>query len=104
MFALLAEPAYADMALYVSCFEIYGGKLFDLLNARKGLVTREDGRRRICIVGLKEYEVTIHLQKTLLSFPPPSLPRNLQSHALQAVIDLSWVDMVGPSQPRPPPT
>ncbi|KAK9865092.1 hypothetical protein WJX84_004332 [Apatococcus fuscideae] len=45
------------MALYVSCFEIYGGKLYDLLNARKGLLMREDGRRRICIVGLKEYEV-----------------------------------------------
>ena len=57
MFALLAEPQYADMALYVSCFEIYGGKLYDLLNARKGLLMREDGRRRICLVGLKEYEV-----------------------------------------------
>ena len=67
MFALLAEPQYADMALYVSCFEIYGGKLFDLLNARKGLVTREDGRRRICIVGLKEYEVRLHQT-------PPPLP------------------------------
>jgi hypothetical protein len=38
----------------VSCFEIYGGKLFDLLNARQALVMREDGRGRVCIVGLKE--------------------------------------------------
>lgn len=40
-----------------SCFEIYGGKLFDLLNGRKRLEMREDGKKRVCIVGLKEYIV-----------------------------------------------
>ena len=40
--------------LWVSCFEIYGGKLFDLLNSRQQLVMREDGKGRVCIVGLKE--------------------------------------------------
>ena len=43
-----------ELGLWVSCFEIYGGKLFDLLNARQALVMREDGRGRVCIVGLKE--------------------------------------------------
>ena len=38
----------------MSCFEIYGGKLYDLLNARQPLVMREDGKGRVCIVGLKE--------------------------------------------------
>ena len=42
------------LALWVSCFEIYGGKLYDLLNARQQLVMREDGKGRVCIVGLKE--------------------------------------------------
>lgn len=32
MFALLADPQFADLSLWVSCFEIYGGKLYDLLN------------------------------------------------------------------------
>ncbi|PNY10137.1 kinesin-like protein KIF2A-like [Trifolium pratense] len=43
--------------LYISFFEIYGGKLFDLLNDRKKLLMREDGRQQVCIVGLQEYRV-----------------------------------------------
>lgn len=34
MLALLEDAQFADMALWVSCFEIYGGKLYDLLNGR----------------------------------------------------------------------
>ena len=30
-----------------SCYEIYGGKVFDLLNGRKKLEVREDGRKRV---------------------------------------------------------
>ncbi|KAJ8442440.1 hypothetical protein Cgig2_018717 [Carnegiea gigantea] len=44
--------------LYVSFFEIYGGKLFDLLNDRRNLCMREDGRKQVCIVGLQEYKVS----------------------------------------------
>ncbi|KAK9821120.1 hypothetical protein WJX81_000795 [Elliptochloris bilobata] len=58
MFALLADPQFADLSLWVSCFEIYGGKLYDLLNGRARLEMREDGRKRVCIVGLKEVEVS----------------------------------------------
>ncbi|KAJ4708432.1 Kinesin-like protein [Melia azedarach] len=44
--------------LYVSFFEIYGGKVFDLLNDRKKLCMREDGKQQVCIVGLQEYKVS----------------------------------------------
>ncbi|KAK1414273.1 hypothetical protein QVD17_30017 [Tagetes erecta] len=44
--------------LYFSFFEIYGGKLFDLLNDRKKLCMREDGSKQVCIVGLQEYKVS----------------------------------------------
>ncbi|KAK1377589.1 hypothetical protein POM88_024333 [Heracleum sosnowskyi] len=44
--------------LYVSFFEIYGGKLFDLLNDRKKLCMREDGKQQVCIVGLQEFRVS----------------------------------------------
>ncbi|KDP33665.1 hypothetical protein JCGZ_07236 [Jatropha curcas] len=44
--------------LSVSFFEIYGGKLFDLLNDRKKLCMREDGKQQVCIVGLQEYRVS----------------------------------------------
>lgn len=57
MLMLLAEPRFASVSLWVSCFEIYGGKLFDLLSSRKRLETREDARKRVCIVGLTEYAV-----------------------------------------------
>ena len=46
------------LALWVSCFEIYGGKLYDLLNSRQPLVMREDGKGLVCIVGLKEVILT----------------------------------------------
>ncbi|GKV11769.1 hypothetical protein SLEP1_g22991 [Rubroshorea leprosula] len=44
--------------LLVSFFEIYGGKVFDLLNDRKKLCMREDGKQQVCIVGLQEYRVS----------------------------------------------
>ncbi|XP_076887932.1 kinesin-like protein KIN-13B isoform X2 [Bidens hawaiensis] len=44
--------------LYFSFFEIYGGKLYDLLNDRKKLCMREDGSKQVCIVGLQEYRVS----------------------------------------------
>ncbi|KAJ3671033.1 hypothetical protein LUZ60_008459 [Juncus effusus] len=44
--------------LFFSFFEIYGGKLFDLLNDRKKLLMREDGKQKVCIVGLQEFSVT----------------------------------------------
>uniref|UniRef100_A0A7N0T8I5 Kinesin-like protein n=1 Tax=Kalanchoe fedtschenkoi TaxID=63787 RepID=A0A7N0T8I5_KALFE len=44
--------------LFVSFFEIYGGKLFDLLNDRRKLCMREDGKQQVCIVGLQEFRVS----------------------------------------------
>ncbi|KAM0944435.1 putative plus-end-directed kinesin ATPase [Dioscorea sansibarensis] len=38
--------------LFVSFFEIYGGKLFDLLNDRRKLcMWEDDGKQQVCIVG-----------------------------------------------------
>ncbi|CAL5047983.1 unnamed protein product [Urochloa decumbens] len=44
--------------LFVSFFEIYGGKLFDLLNQKRKLCMREDGKQQVCIVGLQEYRAS----------------------------------------------
>lgn len=51
-------PSFSLARLYVSCYEIYGGKIFDLLNSRQRLEVREDAKRRIQVVGLKEIEVS----------------------------------------------
>ena len=51
---LLADPKYSNLQLWISCFEIYSGKLYDLLNNRKRLEAREDGKKMVQVVGLKE--------------------------------------------------
>ncbi|KAJ8539804.1 hypothetical protein K7X08_014056 [Anisodus acutangulus] len=57
---LLHQPIYHSQKfkLWLSFFEIYGGKLFDLLGDRRKLCMREDGRQQVCIVGLQEFEVS----------------------------------------------
>lgn len=45
--SVLSTPDFHGVGLHVSCYEIYGGKLFDLLNARNKLEVREDGKRRV---------------------------------------------------------
>eukprot|EP00760_Papus_ankaliazontas_P037748 PhM_4_TR8735/c0_g1_i1/m.5271/K10393/KIF2_24, MCAK; kinesin family member 2/24 len=47
----------AGMYISVSFFEIYGGKLFDLLNEHKKLHCREDSKGVVNIVGLSEHAV-----------------------------------------------
>ncbi|XP_039015622.1 kinesin-like protein KIN-13A isoform X2 [Hibiscus syriacus] len=56
----LHQPVYRNQRfkLWLSFFEIYGGKLFDLLSERKKLCMREDGKQQVCIVGLQEFEVS----------------------------------------------
>ena len=41
----------------VSCFEIYGGKLFDLLNERNPIKCLEDARGMVQTPGLSEHAV-----------------------------------------------
>ncbi|KAK8571989.1 hypothetical protein V6N12_028053 [Hibiscus sabdariffa] len=56
----LHQPVYRNQRfkLWLGFFEIYGGKLFDLLSERKRLFMREDGKQQVCIVGLQEFEVS----------------------------------------------
>ena len=43
--------------MYISFYEIYCGKLFDLLNDRQQLFAREDAKQNVNIVGLQEKKV-----------------------------------------------
>ncbi|CAL5096979.1 unnamed protein product [Urochloa decumbens] len=66
MVRLLHQPVYRNQnfKLWLSYFEIYGGKLFDLLSDRRQLLMREDGKKQVCIVGLQEFEVSdVHVVK-----------------------------------------
>lgn len=57
IFAKLQHPQYAKYSAFVSFYEIYQSQLYDLLNERKRLYAREDGKQQVCISGLKEMAV-----------------------------------------------
>ena len=55
------NDSFKNLQIYSSFYEIYSGKLFDLLNNRKTLIAREDAKQNINIVGLTEKKV-VNLQ------------------------------------------
>eukprot|EP00090_Calanus_glacialis_P034859 TRINITY_DN5903_c0_g1_i1.p1 TRINITY_DN5903_c0_g1~~TRINITY_DN5903_c0_g1_i1.p1 ORF type:complete len:716 (-),score=217.87 TRINITY_DN5903_c0_g1_i1:366-2513(-) len=59
VFKLLKSPKYKNLNLAVSCsyFEIYSGKVFDLLSGKSKLRVLEDGKQQVVIVGLTETKV-----------------------------------------------
>jgi kinesin family protein 2/24 len=58
IFHLLDQEEFEGIDLYVSFYEIYCSKLFDLLNERKLLHCREDARQKVCIQGIEEKIIT----------------------------------------------
>lgn len=47
IFAKLAQPANRGLRVFVSFYEIYCGKLYDLLNKRAKLDAREDAKQNV---------------------------------------------------------
>ena len=92
MFALLEDPQFADLSLFVSCFEIYGGKLYDLLNGRKRLDMREDGKKRVCIVDLKARS-TVNCAVLYVVYDPPHLVNSGCLLSFCAVVSLTSIDV-----------
>lgn len=56
VFKYLKSPKYKNNNLAVSCsfFEIYSGKVFDLLSGKSKLRVLEDGKQQVVVVGLTE--------------------------------------------------
>jgi len=57
IFTLLQAPEYSKLGLSISFYEIYCGKVFDLLNQRKQLAIRSDAKEKVNICGLVEKKV-----------------------------------------------
>ncbi|NXK97711.1 KIF2C protein, partial [Formicarius rufipectus] len=59
VFLLLSQPRYRsqNLEVYVTFFEIYNGKVFDLLNKKAKLRVLEDGKQQVQVVGLQERQV-----------------------------------------------
>ncbi|XP_028328697.1 kinesin-like protein KIF2C isoform X2 [Gouania willdenowi] len=60
VFASLNHSRYSnlDVSVYVSFFEIYNGKVYDLLNKKAKLRVLEDDKQQVQVVGLEESHVT----------------------------------------------
>jgi hypothetical protein len=57
IFSLLRQPEHQHLSAWIGLYEIYQGHLYDLLNNRKKLYAREDGKQNVVISGLKEYPI-----------------------------------------------
>ena len=57
IFKMIEMPEHRSLKIHVSLFEIYGGKLFDLLNERNQIKCLEDSKGQVCFPGLTEHPV-----------------------------------------------
>ena len=57
IFRILVQPKYKHLHVLVSCFEIYSGKLFDLLDERSIVKCLEDAKQQVQLPGLTEHGV-----------------------------------------------
>ncbi|KAM6975623.1 kinesin-like protein KIF2A [Tautogolabrus adspersus] len=59
VFLMIKKPSYKklDLQIFATFFEIYSGKVFDLLNRKAKLRVLEDGKQQVQVVGLQEREV-----------------------------------------------
>nr|XP_061783776.1 kinesin-like protein KIF2C isoform X1 [Nerophis lumbriciformis] len=97
VFACLSHRRYAklDLSAYVSFFEIYNGKVYDLLNKKANLRVLEDEHQQVQVVGLEEVFVStadevikmIQLGSACRTFGQTSANANSsRSHAILQIV------------------
>lgn len=86
---------YEDLELILTFYEIYCGKLYDLLNGRKELACREDGKQKINIIGANRIKVTATeeimqvIQKGLHSRSSGTTGANAESSRSHAILQMT---------------
>jgi kinesin family protein 2/24 len=113
LFELLGLPQHKSkgLAVYTSCFEIYGGKLFDLLNERASIRCLEDAHQKVQTPGLTEHR--IHSVEALLELMAEahtqrstgSTGANMESSRSHQVLQICVrsAERPVPGKPRPAP-
>ena len=95
IFNYLSMEKYSNLTIYVSLYEIYCNKLFDLLHNKNLLQVREDGNGNICIVGLIEKKINnINELMNVINFGLNERTRgitgvNLDSSRSHAILQIS---------------
>lgn len=66
---IFLQKEFRHISIWISFYEIYCGKLYDLLNERQQLQAREDAKQNVNIVGLQEKRIlNVHTLMQLIEF------------------------------------
>ena len=101
IFDMIKRDEYKHLSLRVSLFEIYGGKLYDLLNKRKQVKCLEDSRGKVCFPGLTEHatngpnRLMELIEQGALNRSTGTTSRNADSSRSHAVLQLTLRKDVG---------
>ena len=104
VFHLAKDPQYDDISINCSLFEIYGGKLLDLLNDRNPIRCLEDSKGKVCFPGLSEHpvrdpmELMDIIEAGSLNRSTGQTQANADSSRSHAVLQLSLRKNVGRSR------
>lgn len=94
IFEALRTPGFEHFGVSLSLFEIYGGKLFDLLNGRNHVKCLEDSKGQVCFPGLTEHdlpdadELMMLIQQGASQRSTGTTSRNADSSRSHAVLQL----------------
>ncbi|CAD8078428.1 unnamed protein product [Paramecium primaurelia] len=113
LFSILQRPEYGHLFVTISFYEIYCGKLFDLLNDRTQLAAQEDAKGNVQIKGLTEkkiqnvqqlMQIIQHGQNSRVTSQNSANSESSRSHALLQINlkqgklvhgKLSFIDLAG---------
>ncbi|MGK3736174.1 MAG: kinesin family protein 2/24 [Bacillariaceae sp.] len=94
IFKMMEMPEHSHLKVHVSLFEIYSGKLFDLLNERKQIKCLEDSKGKVCFPGLTEHpahapeHVMQLIEEGALNRSTGTTSRNADSSRSHAVLQI----------------
>lgn len=101
IFKMVKKPEYQHLTVQVSLFEIYGGKLFDLLNSRRQVKCLEDSKGKVCFPGLTEHvvdgpdDLMVMIEEGAVNRSTGTTSRNADSSRSHAVLQLKLRKDVG---------
>lgn len=88
---------YEDLDIQISFFDIYCGKLYDLLDNRNQLILREDGNNKVNIVGLSYVsvdnieEILMQINRGISNRVTSATGANIDSSRSHAILNINLI-------------